>query len=298
VDSEAQALVSSTAALTTTRDLAHVTGPENLPPSVAREIAEVVATYRVTPADFVRHDLLKLGATTGAVLLLALVFLGAPSAVGALIGFGMAVPLTWRKAPLARAQQHLKELGIGWRARRRVGTKLAAIVGASPAPDPAQRPAVDEIVALLAPGGEDPWAPMQKAEPRALLTASELDVTVARSVVAHALDYRRRERGLVVVLGLLALGSAGFAVVKGSALFGALMVVSLAVSGSVGLGFGRLMQRPVLKRMLTSLGLAPAEQQRIVSALKQVLASKADIPRQEQPEVLAQRLISEVANRS
>jgi hypothetical protein len=297
MNTEPNALVSSTAALTTTRDLKHVTGPENLPPSVAREVADIVAIYRVTPAEFVRHDLLKLGATTGTMFLFALVFLGTASAVGALIGFGIALPLTWRRAPLARAQQHLQELGIGWRARRRLVTKLAAIVGTSPATDPAQRPAVDQIVALLAPGGEDPWAQTDKAAPRALI-ASDLDVTVARRVVTQTLDYRRRERNMLVTFGMIALGMGGFAALKGSLFLGGSLAALAALTAVGGLGLVRLVQGPILKRMLTTLGFAPAEQQRITGALKQVLATRADIPEQEQPEVLAQRLIAAIASTS
>jgi hypothetical protein len=288
VDSEAQALVSSTAALTTTRDLAHVTGPENLPPSVAREIAEIVATYRVTPADFMRHDVPKLLGTTAFVFLMTY----KTTPVWTVIAFAAAAPIRWRRTPLLRAQQHLKDLGIGTVARSAIGGKLAAIVGIAPAPDPARRPGVDDIVALLAPGGEDPWAPGKKAAPRALITATELDVTVARSVVRSTLERRRRERGMWGVFVLLAAVLVG---VYGHAATMIAIVVACGVTCGVVL---RLLQRTVMKHMLTSLGLAPAEQQRIVSALKQVLASKADIPRQEQPEVLAQRLISEVANRS
>ena len=288
---------SPTTALTTTRNLGHVTGTENLPPSVAREVAEIVATYRITGAEFMRHDVLKLGTTTGLVFVLALVLVGASGAVGALVGFGIALPLLWQKAPLSRAQQHLKELGIGWRARRRLGIKLAAIVGSTPAKDPAKRPGVDEIVALLAPGGEDPWAPTTAPVPRALLTAGALDATLARSVVSHALDRLRQERTLAAIFGALGLVIGAFSLARGGPMLAVAMLSALVFGGGSGLVLGRLMNRRVLGKMLASLGVVPAEQERIVVALKPLLGRKAlgAVPADQRHEVLAQRLVEALA---
>lgn len=289
---------SPTTALTTTRNLGHVTGTENLPPSVAREVAEIVATYRITAAEFMRHDVLKLGTTTALIFAFALIFVGASGAIGALVGFSMALPMLWQKAPLSRAQQHLKELGIGWRARRRLGTKLAAIVGSTPAKDPAKRPSVDEIVTLLAPGGEDPWAPSTSMAPPAVLTPSARDATVARSVVSHTLERLQRERGLAVLFGALGVGMGALTLARGSPVFVAVLIlVTILFSGGLGLALGRLMNRRVLGRMLASLGVAPAEQGRVVGALKPLLsrAALAAIPADQRQEVLAQRLVESLA---
>jgi len=289
---------SPTTALTTTRNLGHVTGTENLPPSVAREVAEIVATYRITAAEFLRHDVLKLGGTTALVLVLSLVFVGASGAIGALVGCCMALPMLWQKAPLSRAQQHLKESGIGWRARRRVGTKLAAIVGSTPAREPAKRPSVDEIVALLAPGGEDPWSPSATATPPAALTASTIDATLARSVVSHTLERLQRERLLGVMFGVLGVGLGGLTLLRNApTAVAVILVVTIFFSGGLGLALGRLMNRRVLGRMLASLGVVPAEQERIVVALKPLVGrtALAAIPADQRHEVLARRLVEALA---
>jgi hypothetical protein len=293
---------SPTTALTTTRKLGHVTGTENLPPSVAREVAEIVATYQVTGADFLRHEVLKLGVRVALIGVGYAVCFGGEFAVksvviGTPLGFCMALPILWRKAPLARAQQHLKESGVGWRARRRLGIKLAAIVGSTPAKDPAKRPGVDEIVALLAPGGEDPWAPTMAPTRRALLTAGELDPTLARSVVSHSLDRIRQERTLAAFFGILGIGMGAFSLASGVPVLALAMLSALVFGGGSGLIVGRLMNRRVLGKMLASLGVVPAEQERIVAALKPLLGRKAlgAVPADQRHEVLAQRLVEALA---
>ena len=289
---------SSTIALTTTRDLKHVTGPEDLPPSVARDIAVIVSTYRVTAPDFAR-DMLKLGVTTGAVVAVALMVFGVPSAVGAAVGFFMALPMLWQKAPLARAQQHLKELGIGWNARRRLATKLSAIVGSLPARDPAERPGADEIVALLAPGGIDPWAPSTAPTPRVLVTANTLDATLANSVVAHTLQRQQRERGIILMFGVMSVGMTALTIGRGAPWWvGAIIVATIAVSMGIGFALGRVMNKKIVGRMLATLGVAPAEHTRIIAALKPLMKRKAlaDIPTARRREVLTARLVQALSS--
>ena len=292
---------SPTTALTTTRKLGHVTGTENLPPSVAREIAEIVATYQVTGADFLRHDVLKLAVRMALFGGGYAVWVGTALAVmsvviGSLLGICISLPILWRKAPLARAQQHLKESGIGWRARRRLGIKLAAIVGSTPAKDPARRPGVDEIVTLLAPGGQDPWAPSTSMAPPAVLTPSALDATLARSVVSHTLERLQQERVGWAVVGVFGVGS--LIILKNAPIAAAVvMLVIMLFSCGVGMAAGRLMGRRILGRMLASLGVVPAEQERIVAALKPLLGRKAlaAIPADQRQDVLAQRLVEALA---
>ena len=93
---------SPTTALTTTRKLGHVTGTENLPPSVAREVAEIVATYPVTGADFLRHDVLKLAIRMALIGGGYAVWVGTALAVmsvviGSLLGICISLPILWRK---------------------------------------------------------------------------------------------------------------------------------------------------------------------------------------------------------
>jgi hypothetical protein len=288
---------SPTTALTTTRKLGHVTGTENLPPSVAREVAEIVATYQVTGADFLRHDVLTLGPRVALVSVLAVACVGdIVGVIAPLVGFCIALPKLWLQAPLTRAQQHLKESGIGWRARRRLGIKLAAIVGSTPAKDPAKRPGVDEIVTLLAPGGQDPWAPSTSMAAPAVLTPSAGDATLARSVVSHTLQRLQQERLVWVTFGALSLLT--LILMKNAPIaFPVVLLVLMWFVGRVGLAVGRLMSRRVLGRMLASLGVAPAEQDRIEGALKPLLsrASLAAIPADRRQEVLAQRLVEGLA---
>lgn len=291
---------SSTIALTTTRqELAAVTGPEDLPPSVARQMAEIVATYRMTGADAAR-DLLRLGATTAVVAAIALLLVSPASAVGAMFGFFMAVPMVLKKAPLTRVQQHLREIGIGWKARRRLMTKLAAIVGSLPARDPADRPAVDEIVALLAPGGVDPWAPSSvPGAPRVLVTTDSVDITLARSVVGHILDRRQRERTVLVTIGAVGVGTVGLLLSRGAPLWiAAMMGLVLLTSYGIGVALGRVLSRRLLGRMVATLGVDVVERDRLLAALKPLLSRKAlsTIPKDRQREVLAARLVEAVSS--
>jgi hypothetical protein len=290
---------SPTTALTTTRKLDHVTGTENLPPSVAREVAEIVATYQVTRADLLRHDVPKLW-PIALIFVLPFICIGVPKAALPLAGLlPLALTRLRQKAPLSRAQQHLKELGIGWRARRRLGTKLAAIVGSTPAQDPAKRPGVDEIVAFLAPGGQDPWAPSTSMAAPAVLTPSARDATLAHSVVSHAFEGRLREYGLYGFFGALGVCMGAMRIVFGSPSPSVALVVLLTSVLFVGLSLGalRIMSRRVLGRMLASLGVVPAEQERIVAALKPLLsrASLAAIPAYRRQEVLSKRLVEALA---
>ena len=290
---------SPTTALTTTRKLGHVTGTENLPPSVAREVAEIVATYQVTGADLLRHDVPKLWPIV-LIFVLPFICIGVPKAALAFLGLlPLALTRLRQKAPLSRAQQHLKELGIGWRARRRLGTKLAAIVGSTPAQDPAKRPGVEEIVAFLAPGGQDPWAPSTSKAAPAVLTPSARDATLARSVVSHALEGRLREYGLYGFFGALGVCMGVTRIVFGSPSPSVALVVLLISVLFVGVSLAalRIMNRRILGRMLASLGVSPAEQERIVAALKPLLGRKAlaAIHDHQHRDVLAQRLVEALA---
>ncbi len=284
---------SSTIALTTTRKFTDVTGPENLPPSVARQMAEIVATYRVTGSDFAR-DVARLGVGTAAFVAVMLAFFSAASAVGAVIGGVMALPLVWQKGPLTRVQEHLKELGIGFTARRKLMRKLAAIVGNLPARDPAQRPAVDEIVALLAPGGIDPWAPSTPVVPRVLITTSSIDATLASSVVAYSLDRAHRERRLVMMMAVTGVGMGALTVFRGAPWWIAAVFIGCVTLGTaLGLSLGRLMNRRGLNRLLATLGVAAAEQDRVIVALKPLLQRKQvkAIAPQQRREVLTAQLV-------
>ena len=289
---------SPTTALTTTRKLGHVTGTENLPPSVAREVAEIVATYQVTRADLLRHDVPKLW-PIALIFMLPFICIGVPKAGLAFLGLlPLALTRIRQKAPLSRAQQHLKELGIGWRARRRLGTKLAAIVGSTPAQDPAKRPGVEEIVAFLAPGGQDPWAPSTSMAAPAVLTPSARDATLARSVVSHAVEARQREYVLYIVFGGVGVPMwAGMVFGSPSPSVVLVIVLTSLLFVPLSLAAVRIINRRMFERLLASLGVVPAEQERIEGAVKPLLslASLAAIHDHQHRDVLAQRLVEALA---
>jgi hypothetical protein len=74
------------------------------------------------------------------------------------------------------------------------------------------------------------------------------------------------------------------------------LLISVLFVG-VSLAALRIMNRRILGRMFASLGVVPAEQERIVAALKPLLGRKAlaAVPADQRQDVLAQRLVEALA---
>lgn len=258
-------------ALTTVRDLTKVRGPEDLPPSVARELAEIVATHRPTVGDFLR-GVWPWFAVLPVFAIPAVVAGSWAHLVPSLVGIGFGLYATWRGAPFRKADEHMKELGIGWRGRRRIVKKLAAVVGAVPAEDIAARPSAEHVFRQLEPGGVD-IVPTGKVVAHRISRAEEMDDEMARSVAGQWLEWRTRTR----LNGLLNLGVlAWLGIVLGSLATG-LPLAILAVLFAVGTGGSLLGQlivsvagRRHLRTQLREAGLDKKEQQRVLRACRDV----------------------------
>lgn len=274
-------------ALTTVRDLTRVREARDLPPSVARELAEIVATHRPTVDDFLRREW-PLFATLPVFAVPALVAASWAHLLPSLAGVGFGVYATWRGAPLRKANEHMKELGIGWRARRRIVKKLGAIVGAFPAEDISVRPSAEHVLRQLEPGGAD-IVPTAKIVAVRISRADEMDDQMANVVAGQWLEWRTRTR----LNGLLNLGIlAWLGIVLGS-LGSDLPVALLAVLFAAGSGASVLAQLGVsiaarghLRTQLREAGLDKQEQRRVLRACV-VVARRRELRRAPRTERVA-----------
>jgi hypothetical protein len=141
---------STAGALTHVHTLADVKVPEDLPPEVARELAELVSNRRNTWGRWARDMIPR--------VLIGAAF-AIPSTYYANLIFGLwwfvpvilIAPFPWQTQVYGVLSDRMRELGIGARARRRIFARIVKLVGKRPRIDPDERPSADRVLELLAP---------------------------------------------------------------------------------------------------------------------------------------------------
>jgi hypothetical protein len=260
--STAQAPSAAAGALSTVVDLSKVKGPEELPPSVAQELGEIVATHEGGWRDVLVKDGLKQLGVVGAFGLLALT--GAmPVMRWAFFGAALSLPLglmqTRRQAPYLMAIEHLKQLGVGWNARRRILKKLRQIAGTFPAAAPADRPPAVEIAALLEPKGDEMGRQTVLAAAPHADRLDQLPERTARVVVDQRLVFKRRVRWVVGLFVIIYGAVLGPLLVKASLGFVFVMAIALVLQLGLSVGLSLPLIRRQLRAPMLAVGLGKAD---------------------------------------
>lgn len=266
-------------ALRTVIDLSRVRGPQDLPPSLAEELGEIVATHVGDWKSVFLRDGLKAFGMVGAFGLMALLT-GLPMLRWAFFGAAISLPFTAvqlkRQAPLLMAGEHLKQLGVGWNARRMIVKKLRQIVGTFPATRTEDRPGAGEIAALLDPQGEEMGR--QAALPAAPHAdrLEQLPERTARVVVDQRLVFKRRLRGVGVLLGIIYLVVLGPLLSKVSIGFILGLGAALAVQMALSLALSIPLIHRQLRAPLVAVGLGKGDAK---AGLKTLFAAEKTVRR-------------------
>jgi hypothetical protein len=159
---------STAGALTHVHTLADVERPEDLPPEVAREIAELVSSRRQSIVRWLKDSLvwwLLTGVSVGAGQLVSEAFY-----VFVLVFAFLPFSRPWRRQLYRVLQDRLRELGLSRRARVRIVARVESLLGRYPRLDPDERPSAERVLELLAPQrdrlGEHVDAPVLTREER------------------------------------------------------------------------------------------------------------------------------------
>lgn len=140
---------STAGALTHVHTLADVRRPEDLPPEVAEEIAELLATRRYTIGRWLKDGLPSNLAAAAAFVAFHYVssWFFFPGVYFAIRGLSRA----WTEQLYGVLDERLRELGLSRRARVAIRHRVVELLGPQPRTDPAERPRAARLLEHLAP---------------------------------------------------------------------------------------------------------------------------------------------------
>ena len=270
VSTSEDAAVAPATALTTVVDLSRVKTSHDLPPSVAVDVGEIVSTQVWTWGETIRSQAPKqfgIAAVLGVAALLYPSGLLTSAALGGLVGAFFGMVQMKRQAPLLAAGEHLKSLGVGFWARRRIVKRLREIVGTFPAKDPAARPDGIKIAAMLNPAGEEMGRHAALPAPERATSLEEVPQGVARVVSEQHMVLRRRVSWSLGGFGLLMGGYAVSLVWSKAGWFAIMIVLILGLQGVFSWVLVRAMVKRQLRAPLVALGLTKAQADQGLKAL-------------------------------